>query len=60
MAKGMNVQVKVLKSKKKGNAKGIKGKGPKVKDTKPSRGQGQYQDQVQLYYNLSPDYQIVK
>jgi hypothetical protein len=40
MAKGMNVQVKVLKSKKKGNAKGIKGKGPKMKDTKPSRGQG--------------------
>ena len=41
MAKGMNAQVKVLKTKKKGNAKGIKGKGPKVKDTKPSRGQGQ-------------------
>ena len=52
MAKGMNVAVKVLKSKKKGNAKGIKGKGPKVKDTKPSRGQGQCQDQVQPYYNL--------
>jgi hypothetical protein len=40
MAKGMNVAVKVLKSKKKGNPKGIKGKGPKVKDTKPTRGQG--------------------
>ena len=38
MAKGMNAQVKVLKSKKKGKAK--KGKGPKMKDTKPSRGQG--------------------
>ena len=40
MAKGMNVQVKVLKSKKKGNAKGLNGKGPNVKNTKPSRGQG--------------------
>ena len=38
MAKGMNAQVKVLKSKKKGKAK--KGKGPKDKNTKPSRGQG--------------------
>ena len=60
MAKGMNVQVKVLKSKKKGNAKGIKGKGPKVKDTKPSRGQGQCQEQVQPYYNLCLDTQIRK
>jgi hypothetical protein len=40
MAKQTSVSVKVVKSKKKGNAKGIKGKGPKVKDTKPSRGQG--------------------
>ena len=40
MAKGMNVAVKVLKSKKKGNEKGIKGKGPKTKNTKPTRGQG--------------------
>jgi hypothetical protein len=31
---------KEIKSKKKGNPKGIKGKGPKVKDTKPTRGQG--------------------
>ena len=60
MAKGMNVQVKVLKTKKKGNAKGIKGKGPKVKDTKPTRGQGQYQDQVLTMYNLLTDTQIVK
>ena len=56
----MNAQVKVLKSKKKGNAKGIKGKGPKVKDTKPSRGQGQSQNQVQPYYNLFLDTQIRK
>ena len=40
MAKGMNAAVKVLKSKKKGNPKGIKGKGPKDKNTKVSRGQG--------------------
>jgi hypothetical protein len=39
MAKGMS-PVKAVKSKKKGNLKGIKGKGPKMKDTKPSRGQG--------------------
>jgi hypothetical protein len=39
MAKGMS-PVKATKTKKKGNAKGIKGKGPKMKDTKPSRGQG--------------------
>ena len=32
--------VKAVKTKKKGNAKGIKGKGPNVKNTKPSRGQG--------------------
>ena len=51
MAKGMS-PVKAVKSKKKGNAKGIKGKGPKMKDTKPSRGQGQYQDQVLTMYNL--------
>jgi hypothetical protein len=38
MAKGMNVQVKVLKSKKKGKAK--KGKGPKDKPTKKNVGQG--------------------
>ena len=31
---------KEIKSKKRGNPKGIKGKGPKVKDTKPTRGQG--------------------
>ena len=31
---------KIVKSKKKGNPKGIKGKGPKVKNTKPTRGQG--------------------
>ena len=60
MAKGKNVQVKVLKSKKKGNAKGIKGKGPKMKDTKPSRGQGQCQDQVLTIYNLLVDTQIRK
>jgi len=40
MAKGMNAAVKVLKSKKKGNPKGIKGKGPKDKNIKVSRGQG--------------------
>jgi len=40
MAKGMNAAVKVLKSKKKGNPKGIKGKGPKTKNTKPNVGQG--------------------
>jgi hypothetical protein len=40
MAKGMNVAVKVLKSKKKGNEKGIKGKGPKDKPTKKNVGQG--------------------
>ena len=40
MAKGMNVAVKVLKPKKKGNPKGMKGTGPKVKATKPTRGQG--------------------
>ena len=39
MAKGLS-PVKAVKSKKKGNPKGIKGKGPKVKDTKPTRGQG--------------------
>lgn len=60
MAKGMNVQVKVLKSKKKGNAKGIKGKGPKVKDTKPSRGQGQCQNRWKIGNNLNPDHQISK
>lgn len=36
----MNVAVKVLKSKKKGNPGGKKTKGPKVKDTKVTRGQG--------------------
>ena len=50
----MNVQVKVLKSKKKGNAKGLKGKGPKVKDTKPSRGQGK-QNPYKIGYNLLTD-----
>ena len=40
MAKGMNVVVKVLKPKKKGNEKGIKGKGPKDKPTKKYVGQG--------------------
>ena len=40
MAKQTNVAVKVIKSKKKGNEKGIKGKGPKVKNTKLTRGQG--------------------
>ena len=38
MAKGMNAQVKVLKSKKRGNPK--KGKGPKDKPTKKNVGQG--------------------
>jgi hypothetical protein len=37
MAKGLS-PVKAIKSKKQGKAK--KGKGPKVKNTKPSRGQG--------------------
>ena len=60
MAKQTSISVKVVKSKKKGNSKGIKGKGPKVKDTKPSRGQGQYQDQVQLYYNLLVETLIIK
>ena len=60
MAKVMNAAVKVLKTKKKGNAKGIKGKGPKVKDTKPSRGQGQYQDQVQPTDNLLVETLILK
>ena len=36
----MNVAVKVLKSKKKGNPKGIKSSGPKAKNTKTYRGQG--------------------
>jgi hypothetical protein len=40
MAKQTSVTVKIVKTKKKGNPKGIKGKGPKVKDTKQSRGQG--------------------
>lgn len=40
MAKQTNVVVKAVKSKKKGNEKGIKGKGPKVKNSKPTRGQG--------------------
>ena len=38
MAKGMNVAVKVLKTKKKGKAK--KGNGPKDKPTKKYVGQG--------------------
>jgi hypothetical protein len=40
MAKGMNVAVKVLKSKKKGNPKGKKGSCPKDKPTKNYVGQG--------------------
>jgi hypothetical protein len=40
MAKGMNVAVKVLKSKKKGNPKGKKGSGPKEKSVSKYRGQG--------------------
>jgi hypothetical protein len=40
MAKGMNVAVKVLKPKKKGNPKGIKSSGPKDKPTKKYKGQG--------------------
>lgn len=43
MAKGMNVAVKVLKSKKKGKAK--KGSGPKDKPTKPNVGQGRQKSQ---------------
>ena len=39
MAKGLS-PVKAVKSKKKGNPKGIKGKGPKTKNTKVTRGQG--------------------
>jgi hypothetical protein len=38
MAKGMNIAVKVLKTKKKGKAK--KGKGPKDKPVKKNVGQG--------------------
>ena len=40
MAKGMNVQVKVLKTKKKGNPKGKKGNGPKDKSVSKYIGQG--------------------
>jgi hypothetical protein len=40
MAKQTNVAVKAVKSKKKGNPKGIKSSGPKVKATKQYRGQG--------------------
>ena len=41
MARSMNAAVKVLKNKKrKGNPGGKKTKGPKVKNKKPSRGQG--------------------
>ena len=40
MAKQTNVAVKAVKSKKKGNPKGIKSSGPKVKPIKQYRGQG--------------------
>ena len=46
---------KEIKSKKKGNPKGIKGKGPKDKNTKVTRGQGQ---NTKIGYNLILSRQI--
>ena len=54
MAKGLS-PIKEVKSKKKGNPKGIKGKGPKDKNIKVSRGQGQ---NTKIGYNLILSRQI--